>query len=213
MQSLIGPVHNKARKRLYHKIATYKKALENPEKVGISQNALNEKKKIDREKRIQKKIKNAQEQKKLLNKVCLICKKKGHMAQNCPDSNFVAESGIDLNTTICYNCGRTDHTLKNCRKRRKESLPFAVCYVCKKTGHISRDCPDNKKGLYAKGGSCFICQSVRHKASECPNNPVNQKREGKFKKPEIVNNNNEESDEEMNKNAVGELEPKIEGDF
>ena len=101
MQSLIGPVHNKARKRLYHKIATYKKALENPEKVGISQNALNEKKKIDREKRIQKKIKNAQEQKKLLNKVCLICKKKGHMAQNCPDSNFVAESGIDLNTTIC----------------------------------------------------------------------------------------------------------------
>jgi len=27
-----------------------------------------------------------------------------------------------MNTILCYNCGRNDHTLKDCRKKRKGNL-------------------------------------------------------------------------------------------
>lgn len=30
--------------------------------------------------------------------------------------------GNDMNTILCYNCGRNDHTLKDCRKKRKGNL-------------------------------------------------------------------------------------------
>ena len=165
------------------------------------------------EKRIQKKILQAEEHKRLLKKQCLNCRKRGHEAKNCPDTELI-KNGIDQNVQICYNCGRDNHNLKDCRKRRSDVLPFAVCFVCKETGHISRDCPKNDKGMYSKGGGCFICESVRHKASECPNNPVNQKRNGKFiQKKEKKEINNEEVESEVNENAGEELEPEIDEEF
>ena len=133
--------------------------------------------------------------------------------QECPESDFLQQDGIDINTKICYNCGRTDHTVKNCRKKRKNALPFAVCYVCKESGHIARDCSQNEKGMYAKGGGCYICDSVRHKASDCPNNPANklrEKRKNVNKKEEITKEISDEEDDMGKNDNVEELEPEIE---
>ncbi|XP_062227439.1 uncharacterized protein LOC133925577 [Phragmites australis] len=45
---------------------------------------------------------------------------------------------------------------------------FASCFVCKQQGHLSKNCPENKHGIYPKGGCCKICGEVTHLAKHCP---------------------------------------------
>ena len=222
INELQGAEHHKKRKRLFYKLAKLKKASENPEEFLVDASQEQAKKDQDLQRRItKKKQKNSFQAtlgvgpQKRHQKACLICKKVGHTMHECPESEFLQNEGVDLNTTLCYNCGRTDHTLKNCRKKRKASLPFAVCYVCKESGHIARECPKNEKGMYAKGGGCYICDSVRHKASECPNNPANQIRERKNNKETKHEKMEKEISEDEGENMEGnyngeELEPEIE---
>ena len=66
-------------------------------------------------------------------KRCLHCKKYGHLAEDCALSLEV--DGIDMNVKICYKCGSSEHTLKDCRKRA-DNLEFAVCYVCNEKGKL-----------------------------------------------------------------------------
>jgi Zinc knuckle len=72
------------------------------------------------------------------------------------------------NADVCFNCGSEDHTLYSCPNPRCQVLPFAKCFICKEIGHISRDCPENPNGLYPKGGCCHICSLKTHLAKDCP---------------------------------------------
>ncbi|CBZ55765.1 Poly-zinc finger protein 1, related [Neospora caninum Liverpool] len=117
-------------------------------------------------------------QKKKLNKICLRCRKKGHLLENCPlaQSSATGSSAAENDTTqsdaksgpvmsgICFNCGATDHTLKNCKKKRKPdgALPFALCFICGNRGHLSSGCPKSTTG------SCHTCGSIYHLQIECP---------------------------------------------
>lgn len=220
ISELQGGENHKKRKRLYYKMAKLKKALDNPKVYFKDSNQEYDKANKDLERRITKKkskkafpLNTSSHSKK---KSCLICKKLGHTLHECPESEFLQQDGVDRNLIICYNCGKTDHTLKNCKKKRKQTLPFAVCYVCKNSGHIARDCLDNEKGLYARGGGCYICDSVRHTASKCPKNPVNQLRRkpnkevDKAQNPEMIEKEEKDSvDMDENKN-IEELEPNFE---
>jgi hypothetical protein len=115
-------------------------------------------------------------------KRCLKCKKRGHLAKNCPlnennnnDDNNIANKNNTNNNNICYNCGSNKHGLYECDKPIDYSnLPFAECYICKKKGHISANCPNNKNGIYIRGGSCYICNSKEHLAKNCPQKHIKE---------------------------------------
>ena len=93
---------------------------------------------------------------------------------------------------ICYNCGKNDHTAKECRKKKRQNSVYATCFFCGAVGHIVRECPKNEKGLYSRGGGCYQCGSVRHTKKECPELPENVKQskfqvfDHKKKKDEVV---------------------------
>ena len=98
-------------------------------------------------------------------KVCFNCRLEGHRAQDCPESS--TRTGKPQKQ-ICYRCGKSDHSLKQCRLHPSKGLPFAECFVCKEKGHITSNCPTNGNGIYPDGGSCKICRSVEHLAKDCP---------------------------------------------
>lgn len=45
--------------------------------------------------------------------VCFACRKPGHAVNRCPENKEHAN--------ICYNCGTTEHSLKECKRPRKGS--------------------------------------------------------------------------------------------
>ncbi|KAF7720726.1 Zinc finger CCHC domain-containing protein 9 [Apophysomyces ossiformis] len=98
---------------------------------------------------------------KFKNTICFGCRKKGHAVGDCPEAKQKIQG-------ICYNCGTTEHTLKECKKPRKgNELPYAKCFVCKEVGHLSSQCPKNDHGLYPNGGGCRFCGQVDHLAKDC----------------------------------------------
>jgi zinc finger CCHC domain-containing protein 9 len=115
-------------------------------------------------------------------KRCLKCKKRGHIAENCPlnkgegsddddeDDNEENENNKTVHKDkICYNCGSTEHGLYQCDKPVDyNNLPFAECYKCKGKGHISANCPNNVNGIYIRGGACYVCGKKDHLAKNCP---------------------------------------------
>ena len=102
-------------------------------------------------------------------KRCLKCKKRGHLAENCPFSKEEEQMEDLKDKKICYNCGSTEHNLYQCNLPVDYSnLKFALCFKCKQRGHISANCPMNENGIYFRGGSCFICGKKDHLAKNCP---------------------------------------------
>ncbi|KAK8723379.1 hypothetical protein OTU49_011683 [Cherax quadricarinatus] len=98
--------------------------------------------------------------------VCLKCRKPGHMVSSCPEATGGTN---DAQITICYTCGSTEHTSRDCTLKQKGSVySHATCFICGEVGHISRECPDNPRGLYPNGGACRGCGSVEHLAKDCP---------------------------------------------
>ncbi|PFH37465.1 zinc knuckle domain-containing protein [Besnoitia besnoiti] len=130
-------------------------------------------------------------QKKKLNKICLRCREKGHVLENCPLATATGPNSASpdaaakegeakarpMMSGVCFNCGATDHTLKNCKKKRKPdgSLPFALCFICGAKGHLSAGCPQSTTGKYPKGGCCRTCGSIYHLQIECPEFQKQQK--------------------------------------
>jgi hypothetical protein len=107
---------------------------------------------------------------------------------DCPNAASGAEGG-SRGRKICYKCGSTEHSLRNCPKLTPEEkkmakqnrmdyqnmvLPFATCFICKQTGHLSGQCKENKNGLYIKGGCCKLCGSKAHLVMYCPKAKTNK---------------------------------------
>ena len=49
-----------------------------------------------------------------------MCREYGHYANICPKNEEI--KGNKMNIIICYNCGKNDHTLKDCKRKRKGNL-------------------------------------------------------------------------------------------
>lgn len=54
--------------------------------------------------------------------VCFACRKPGHSVNNCPKNKQHAN--------ICYNCGTTEHRLKDCKRPRKGSKFHQSRFIC-----------------------------------------------------------------------------------
>ncbi|KAL8275703.1 hypothetical protein Esti_000266 [Eimeria stiedai] len=103
-------------------------------------------------------------------KICLRCRKRGHVLQECRQGAPQEAGETPAVSGICFNCGSSSHTLKACKKPRAAdgSLPFALCFICNGKGHISSQCPKSTTGKYPKGGCCRTCGSIYHLQVECP---------------------------------------------
>ncbi|CAI0546856.1 unnamed protein product [Linum tenue] len=98
------------------------------------------------------------------NKICLLCRQRGHSLQRCPN-----KEDETVGAKLCYNCGESGHSLANCLQPRQDGgTKFANCFICNEQGHLSKDCPKNAHGIYPKGGCCKICSGVTHLARDCP---------------------------------------------
>lgn len=53
------------------------------------------------------------------------CREIGHLIADCPNTK-----NKKALKNICYNCGSSEHTLKDCKKKKDGSLKFAFCFVC-----------------------------------------------------------------------------------
>ncbi|KAJ7969949.1 Zinc finger CCHC domain-containing protein [Quillaja saponaria] len=96
------------------------------------------------------------------NKICLLCRQRGHRVNNCPNGERKTEK-------FCYNCGGKGHSLDKCPQPLQDGgTKFANCFVCNQRGHLSKNCPQNAHGIYPKGGCCKICGGVTHLAKDCP---------------------------------------------
>lgn len=171
ISELEGPENAKIRKRTFQTLGKLKAALTNPVDLTVDPQIEIDRLRMKKERQVQKKLdkkrkeeeERLEEKRKAKNKVCLVCKKKGHIAENCFEKPETASFKL-----ICFNCGSAEHSLNNCPVERiPGKLPFATCFFCKEKGHIGRDCLQNENGIYFKGGSCFICGSTRHLAKEC----------------------------------------------
>ena len=80
-----------------------------------------------------------------LQRQCFRCRKPGHFLADCP------ELTSDCGTGICYKCGSTEHSYRECKIVKGDNFKNALCFICKQMGHITKQCPDNPRGLYPNG--------------------------------------------------------------
>jgi len=213
VDELSGPENFSKRKRIYQRLIQLKKALANPEELLIDPEEELRRVAEDKQRRIQKKIDKARRQKKANSKTqrhkhdyCIICKTQGHVAEDCREGKSDPSLAQELGRHICFNCGKADHSLKDCPDEKGQYLSFATCFYCKEKGHLSRDCPQNEQGIYHKGGSCFECGSKRHLAKECPirngltNGNITNEQERKSQK--IQNDDEEDYEEQADENDI-----------
>ncbi len=168
---------------------------------------------------------------------CFACRRRGHVVADCPARAAAGDAGggAELDddaalaatlraaaprgaldgaaSKVCYRCGRDDHALRDCKKRRRkprtpggaEYLPFAVCFVCGGKGHLSADCPSNPNGVFPKGGACHRCGSTEHRAAACPTHPDNRC------KPCGVGGGEEEEEEEEEEEDDDDVDEESDG--
>lgn len=149
--SLNGPENRSKRLKLFTEIKKLKQAKEQPDVYLFDKEAEDQKRVEDKKRRIAKKLEkkrlNPGEAKKLKiqeikkqkakdrdrRKHCLFCKKYGHTLHECESRQM-----HEIKANICFNCGSSDHTLKDCGKvkaGKNSRLLYATCFICHESGH------------------------------------------------------------------------------
>merc|ERR1712066_320172 len=148
---LSGSENRGKRLKLFSEIKRLRQAKDQPDVYLFDKDAENQKRAEDRKRRIAKKLEkkrlNPGEAKKLKiqeikkqkakdrdrRKHCLFCKKYGHTLHECESRQM-----HEIKANICYNCGSSDHTLKDCGKikaGKNSRLLYATCFICHESGH------------------------------------------------------------------------------
>uniref|UniRef100_A0A803MWC9 CCHC-type domain-containing protein n=1 Tax=Chenopodium quinoa TaxID=63459 RepID=A0A803MWC9_CHEQI len=95
---------------------------------------------------------------KLLRRICSTCKKRGHIAVDCPVN--------DSECNICLRCGESGHELFSCNvEYSPDDLKNVQCYVCNELGHI---CCGNYSDISVATTSCYNCGISGHSGLQCP---------------------------------------------
>jgi len=109
---------------------------------------------------------------------CFICHQQGHLSRNCPQRKD--ERIKDDSKRACYRCGKTDHTLKDCKvpfnkgrnstqRQKNNKNTTSTGYICQSSEHITSSCLKNENGNYDEVGvvdaqnqvTCVICGILR----------------------------------------------------
>ena len=121
--SLLTPLNKSKKKRIYFQLAKLRKALMDPSLL-VDTSDKQEKQDFDKKRRVDKKLQKKKENQQVLaaqnassGVQCLACRELGHYAQDCPTTQEM--KGNNMQVRICYNCGKNDHTAKECRKKKK----------------------------------------------------------------------------------------------
>uniref|UniRef100_T1JEV5 CCHC-type domain-containing protein n=1 Tax=Strigamia maritima TaxID=126957 RepID=T1JEV5_STRMM len=108
---------------------------------------------------------------------CFNCRSTDHVVADCPTLPKADSTAAG----ICFKCGSTEHKSHACKAKSSSEVefPFASCFICQQKGHLSSTCPENKSGIFPKGGSCHLCGSVQHLIKDCPQSFPNRNSEKK----------------------------------
>jgi hypothetical protein len=97
-------------------------------------------------------------------KICNICGKPGHIAQNCPNTQIT-----------CYRCGVSGHIARHCTPSNR----------VQNGGRIAYSCPEER--------GCFNCGDLGHFARQCPKRKQNRRSDGGPQVKQEPNNSSRES--------------------
>lgn len=91
-------------------------------------------------------------------RICYICKKKGHISRDCPQKKIEQDQPQKKQQVECFYCGKKGHVKRECWKLlNKGKVMKLECSKCGRSGHNVEKC----------WGACSICKKFGHPQENC----------------------------------------------